>query len=47
MFARPNADHFQLAYVTNDIERAIRTFAGDYDFPGWDTLRPSYPDRRR
>jgi hypothetical protein len=35
MFARPNANHFQVAYVTNDIEQAIRTFAGDYDFPGF------------
>jgi Glyoxalase/Bleomycin resistance protein/Dioxygenase superfamily len=35
MFARPNAQHFQVAYVTNDIERAIGTFERDYDFPGF------------
>lgn len=33
MFVRPNAEHFQVAYVTNDIVRALERFACDYDVP--------------
>jgi hypothetical protein len=35
MFARPNTQHSQIAYVTNDIEAAARLFAEQYDTPGF------------
>ena len=35
MFARPNAAHSQVAYVTSDMTRAIATFRDDYDVPGF------------
>ena len=35
MFARPNAQHCQVAYVTNDIEAAAAAFQKDYDAPGF------------
>ena len=35
MFARPNAAHSQVAYVTSDMARAIATFRHDYDVPGF------------
>lgn len=35
MFARPNAQHSQVAYVTNDIEAAARAFADEYGTPGF------------
>jgi hypothetical protein len=35
MFARPNAQHSQIAYVTNDIDAAARLFSERYDTPGF------------
>jgi hypothetical protein len=35
MFARPNAQHCQVAYVTNDIEAAAAAFQRGYDAPGF------------
>lgn len=35
MFARPNALHSQIAYVTNDIEAAVRLFQEQFDIPGF------------
>lgn len=35
MFARPNSQHSQVAYVTNDIEAAARTFQEVYGAPGF------------
>ncbi|MDB5702748.1 MAG: hypothetical protein JWL66_2947 [Sphingomonadales bacterium] len=35
MFARPNAQHSQIAYVTNDIDAAVRLFSEQYDTPGF------------
>ena len=35
MFARQNAHHHQVAYVTNDITRAIALFEKDYANPGF------------
>ena len=35
MFARPDARHHQIAYVTNDIDAAIAVFERDYDAPGF------------
>lgn len=35
MFARPDARHHQIAYVTNDIDAAIRLFERDYGAPGF------------
>jgi Glyoxalase/Bleomycin resistance protein/Dioxygenase superfamily len=33
MFARPKATHSQIAYVTNDMDRALAVFRDDYDVP--------------
>lgn len=35
MFARPNAQHSQVAYVTNDIEAAARVLEARYGAPGF------------
>jgi hypothetical protein len=35
MFARPNARHHQIAYVTNDLDAAIALFERDYETPGF------------
>lgn len=35
MFARPNAQHSQVAYVTNDIEAAAAVFQEEYGAPGF------------
>lgn len=35
MFARPNSQHSQVAYVTNDIEGAVRVFEEEYGAPGF------------
>jgi hypothetical protein len=35
MFARENAGHSQLAYVTNDIAAAVRMFESVYGAPGF------------
>jgi Glyoxalase/Bleomycin resistance protein/Dioxygenase superfamily len=35
MFARPNAHHSQVAYVTNDLNGAIALFEREYDTPGF------------
>lgn len=35
MFARPNAQHSQIAYVTNDIEAAARSFEERFGAPGF------------
>ena len=35
MFARPNAQHSQIAYVTNDIEAAARQFSEHFSTPGF------------
>lgn len=35
MFAREAARHHQLAYVTNDLDRAIALFKADYGAPGF------------
>lgn len=35
MFARPNARHSQIAYVTNDITAAAALFERDYGAPGF------------
>ncbi len=35
MFARSNAVHHQVAYVTNALDRAVDMFRRDYDAPGF------------
>ncbi len=35
MFARPNAQHSQVAYVTNDIEAAAAAFEEEFGAPGF------------
>ncbi len=35
MFARPSAHHHQIAYVTNDLDRAMVLFERDYGAPGF------------
>lgn len=35
MFARPDARHSQIAYVTNDLDAAIRLFEREYGAPGF------------
>jgi hypothetical protein len=35
MFARENARHHQVAYVTNDLDAAIKLFEQDYAAPGF------------
>lgn len=35
MFARPNSQHSQVAYVTNDIDAAIEVFRSEFDTPGF------------
>jgi hypothetical protein len=35
MFARANAGHHQIAYVTNDLDRCIAMFKRDYDVPAF------------
>jgi hypothetical protein len=35
MFARPDARHHQIAYVTNDLDRATALFERDYGAPGF------------
>jgi hypothetical protein len=35
MFARPNASHSQVAYVTNDIEAAAALLEREFDAPGF------------
>jgi hypothetical protein len=35
MYARPNAQHSQIAYVTNDLERAMALFQTDFGTPGF------------
>jgi hypothetical protein len=35
MFARPDARHSQIAYVTNDLDAAIALFERDYGAPGF------------
>jgi hypothetical protein len=35
MFARPDARHHQIAYVTNDLDGAIELFERDYGAPGF------------
>src|SRR3546814_15148974 len=34
MFARPNARHHQVAYVTNDLDAAMELFKREYKAPG-------------
>lgn len=35
MFARPNARHHQVAYVTNDLDAAMELFKREYEAPGF------------
>jgi hypothetical protein len=35
MFARPNSQHHQVAYVTNDLDGAIALFKREYGAPGF------------
>jgi hypothetical protein len=35
MFARPDARHHQIAYVTNDLDAAVALFERDYGAPGF------------
>ena len=35
MFARVNAGHHQIAYVTNDLDRCMAMLKHDYDVPGF------------
>jgi hypothetical protein len=35
MFARINANHQQLAYVTNDLDQAVALFEREYQIPGF------------
>jgi Glyoxalase/Bleomycin resistance protein/Dioxygenase superfamily len=35
VFPRPNATHSQVAYVTNDLDRALALFRDDYDVPSF------------
>lgn len=41
MFVRKNSRYTQVAYVTNDIERAIAMFKSDYDVPSF-LLMPTF-----
>ena len=38
MFARPNSQHCQVAYVTNDLDAAIEAFGREYDAPAFYTF---------
>jgi hypothetical protein len=38
MFARPNSQHHQVAYVTNDLDRATALFKREYGAPGFFVL---------
>src|SRR3546814_21115845 len=35
MFARPNARHHRVAYVTNDLDAAMALFKREYEAPGF------------
>ena len=50
MFSRPNARHSQIAYVTNDLERALAVWRDEFDVPAFHVftndmsgLESSYP----
>lgn len=43
MFARPNAVHSQVAYVTSDIDRALAVFRDDYDVPAFHVFANDAP----
>ena len=44
MFARPNSQHSQIAYVTNDMDGAVRTFQDIYGAPGFYQFSNVGPD---
>ena len=43
MFARPHARHSQVAYVTNDMERALAVFRDQYDVPSFHVFANDVP----
>jgi len=43
MFARPHARHSQVAYVTNDMERALAVFRDQYDVPSFHVFANDAP----
>ena len=43
MFPRPNAAHSQVAYVTNDLGRALAIFRDDYDVPSFHVFANDTP----
>ena len=43
MFARPGARHSQVAYVTNDLGRALDVFRDDYDVPSFHVFANDAP----
>ena len=43
MFARPNSQHSQLAYVTNDLDAAMARIREEYDTPGFFELSNIQP----
>ena len=43
MFARPHSRHSQLAYVTNDMERALAVFRDQYDVPSFHVFSNDAP----
>lgn len=43
MFARPHATHSQVAYVTNDLDRALAVFRDDYDVPAFHVFANDAP----
>ncbi len=43
MFFRPNARHNQIAYVTNDMERALSVFRDDYGVPAFHVFANDTP----
>ncbi len=43
MFARPNARHSQIAYVTNDLDAAIEMFKREFGAPGFFVFTNAQP----
>lgn len=43
MFARPNPRHSQVAYVTNDMQRALAVFRDHYDVPAFHVFANDAP----
>ena len=43
MFPRPNARHSQIAYVTNDLERALAVWRDEFDVPAFHVFTNDMP----